>query len=112
MERYTNGLPEDPVWQSVLLRRIGLVSEMRPRAVSTYWSHGQGVVVEVQHQQINAAAVEHFIQDFTSPLLSPGVVYIPEDDYSCRRDVSRSVQFRTPRSLHRLTVRFVHLPRS
>ncbi|MDQ0147606.1 hypothetical protein [Pseudarthrobacter niigatensis] len=109
MEHHKNGLPEDPVWQSALLRRIGLISELRPRVVSTYWSHGQGVVVEVQHQQIDAAAVEHFIRDFTSPLLSPEVVYIPEDDDSCRGDVTRSVQFVTPRSPHRLTIRFVQL---
>ncbi|MFC4394708.1 hypothetical protein [Arthrobacter sedimenti] len=109
MEHHKNGLPEDPVWQSALLRRIGLISELRPRVVSTYWSHGQGVVVEVQQQRNDATATEHFIRDFTSPLLSPEVVYIPEDDYSCRGDVSRSVQFVTPRSPLRLTIRFVQL---
>ncbi|WP_285248844.1 hypothetical protein [Pseudarthrobacter sp. efr-133-R2A-89] len=112
MEHYKDGLPEDPVWQSALLRRIGLIGEMRARVMSTYWSHGQGVVVEVQQPSSDAADIEQFIRDFTSPMLSPELLYVPEDDYSCRGDVSRSVQFRTPRSLHRLTIRFVHLPRS
>ncbi|MDQ0118469.1 hypothetical protein J2T22_001647 [Pseudarthrobacter defluvii] len=110
MDRYMNGLPEDPVWQSVLLRRIGLIAELSPRSVSSYWSHGQGVVVEVQQPRSDAAVVEQFIRDFTSPRLSPEVVYVPEEDYPCRGGMSRSVQFGTPRSLHPLTIRFVHLP--
>lgn len=112
LEHYKDGLPEDPVWQSALLRRIGLISALRPRVVSTYWSHGQGVVVEVQQPRLDAPALDQFIRDFTWAMLSPEVAYVPEGDNTNRGGLSRSIQFRTPRSLHLLTIRFVQLPRS
>lgn len=101
----TRGLPTDlHVLGSAMLRRIGLLNGLNSRSTSTWEiAPRKGVAIEVFQEEYDLASHEAFIEEVTSPLMSPPLTCVYrelDEDTNYRR-----LRFTTPRSSGFLEIR-------
>lgn len=95
---------DDLILQCAMLRRIGLLNRLGSRSTSTWRKAGKpGVVVELFQNDYNFESHDRFIEEMTSPRMSPQLTCVYRR--VSRNDRYRIIEFTTPRSEGSLEIR-------
>lgn len=101
----THGLPRGlHVLGSAMLRRIGFLNRLSSRSTSTWEIAGrEGVAIEVFQEEYDPATHAAFIEEMTSPLMSPPLTCVHQE--LDEGPNFRRLRFTTPRSEGILEIR-------